>query len=349
MLPIVPAAGTELTRQAELIDVVRQQGTSMLDTLRGAWAGPDVESFAASWSTVERSVGEASTAVRVFAQEAHRNADDQVAASGGAGAPASGGGGPSGSQRSEGPRWDDPKDEVYGEVDPEIVAAWASMSDEERDAVLDQIIAAEARRYGIDPPDIYYDTSMASNEYGYWDDGTLALNPDLLDDPQLAINTIVHEMRHAGQHKMIDDADTFWWWEDPVYHEGTTPEQVEAWKDNFDDYKSTDDGDTFEEYWDQPVEVDARQHSRDYVNGMTPKDLQDLRDAAAAAQPDPTVPQPTTTPGLPGPPQDPPTPSPSPGPSPAPPGPSPTPSPTTTPSVTPSVVPSSGAAPTRRR
>lgn len=85
MLPIVPAAGTELTRQAELIDVVRQQGTSMLDTLRGAWAGPDVESFAASWSTVERSVGEASTAVRVFAQEAHRNADDQVAASGGAG------------------------------------------------------------------------------------------------------------------------------------------------------------------------------------------------------------------------------------------------------------------------
>lgn len=326
------AVGTDLSGQAEKIESVRQQGSSMLGTLEGAWAGPDLEAFAASWPVVDRGAGEASAALRGLAQELHRNADDQVAASegrGGAGSPGPGSHAPppaeSGGQRSGDPHWDDPDDEVYGEVDPEIVDAWEDMSDEERDAVLDQIIAAEAERYGIDAPDIHYDSSMASSEYGYWnnDSRTLALNPDLLDDPQMAINTIVHEMRHAGQHEMVDDADPFWFWQDPVYHEGTTPEQVQAWEDNFDDYKSTDNGDTFQEYWEQPVEVDARQHSRDYVDGMTPEDLAELRDRAEAARPDPSVPQPTpTSPARPGP-----SPTPEPTPSPSP-GPSPTPSPT---------------------
>lgn len=257
-----------------------------------------------------------------MAEDLRRNADDQEGAS--AAPPSSGAGG--GGNASGDPHWTDSDDEVYGDLDPEVADAWGEMSDDERDAVLDAIIAEQAAKYGIDPPDITYDSSMADNEFGSWNDGsqTLTLNPTLLDDPRMAINTIVHEMRHAGQHEMIRDANPSWWdslWgADPEYHEGTSPETVEAWQENFDDYQSTDNGDTFREYWDQPVEVDAREAGRDYVDDMGAEDLQQLREAAEEARQEPSEPQQTTPPPLPGPPGPAPTPpSPTPGPRPTPP------------------------------
>ena len=89
----------------------------------------------------------------------------------------------------------------------------------------------------------------------------------------------------------IDDADTFWWWEDPEYHHGMTPEEVQEWEDNFDDYESAPSEEDWEEdpeaaqeqydrYFEQPVEVDAREEGAEFVEGMTPEELERLLEAS---------------------------------------------------------------------
>lgn len=327
-----------LGADADRLDQVGEDGSALLGVLVENWTGPDLEHFSASWPGARQAIAQATETLRSMSGQLERDAADQERASeaggGGAGAgsssrPSSGGPGPGGGYASGDPHWTEPDDEVYGELDPEIEAAWDEMTPEEQDAVLDAIIREQAARYGIDPPDITYDSSMSSNEFGVWRDGPreLVLNPDLLDDPQMAINTIVHEMRHAGQHEMIRDANPSLieriLGTDPEYIDGEgSPEDVEAWDENFDDYQSEDNGDTFEEYWEQPVEVDARQAGRDYVDDLTPEDLEDLVEDAES-QPEPSD-GPTQAPGEPGPPgTEPEEPEPSPSP-----GPAPTPSPT---------------------
>ncbi|HEY9252558.1 MAG TPA: hypothetical protein VIP06_07820, partial [Nocardioides sp.] len=53
-------------------------------------------------------------------------------------------------------------------------------------------------------------------------------------------------------------------------------EQAEEWEENFDEYKSTDNGDSFDEYYNQPVETDARNSGRDYLNNLTEEEFNRL-------------------------------------------------------------------------
>lgn len=58
------------------------------------------------------------------------------------------------------------------------------------------------------------------------------------------INTIIHECKHARQRAAVDGADL-----------GYSPEQINEWKRNFDDYISPRESD--EGYFKQPTEIDA--------------------------------------------------------------------------------------------
>lgn len=142
-------------------------------------------------------------------------------------------------------------------------------------------------------PDITWDEDMSGNGAwleDWWFANEVYINPNILDDPMI-LHTVYHEMRHAAQHQAIDDADTFWWWEDPEYHHGMTPEEVQEWEDNFDDYESApseedwqEDPEAAEEQYDryveQPVEVDAREEGAEFVEGMTPEELERLLEAS---------------------------------------------------------------------
>src|SRR5699024_6912037 len=106
--------------------------------------------------------------------------------------------------------------------------------------------------------------------YGSWTDGsgTLKLNEYVLDNPDLMLTT-VHEVRHAAQHEFVDQTESFWDFLPWVDHDedydrieeehGISREEIESRRENFDDYKSTSNGDSFGEYQNQPVEVDARE------------------------------------------------------------------------------------------
>ena len=85
-------------------------------------------------------------------------------------------------------------------------------------------------------------------------------------------------MRHAQQHKAVDDLP-WWWWEDYHGPPGVSQEEVEEWEANFDDYKTSQD-DGFDAYHDQPVEEDAREAGSAYLDDLDKDELDRIREEA---------------------------------------------------------------------
>lgn len=192
-----------------------------------------------------------------------------------------------------------------GTLPPEVVAAWKTMSEEERRKVLQRLADEYADRYGIphttiqfanirDAEDVSDPTDPDSHvfRYGYWREGTRQLVIDASDvsDPLAAINTVAHEMRHAGQNEMARDANPnfihkllidWGWVEDPFQHPDVTRAQAKEWGDNFDHYNSPPedpyDSAGWADYLKQPVETDARTIGEQEVNKMTLDRLNELR------------------------------------------------------------------------
>ena len=167
-----------------------------------------------------------------------------------------------------------------GMASPEVAERWAQLTDAERKAIIDQKIEELAEEYGVEVEDIVWDAQGNTN--GYWseNDHTVHLNPGNVGNPDI-LHTVAHEMRHARQYEAIDDNNDFqFWWEDDPFdmHEedGITEEQAEEWEENFDDYKSTENGDSFDDYYNQPVEADARKSGREYLDNLTTEELDRL-------------------------------------------------------------------------
>lgn len=197
--------------------------------------------------------------------------------------------------------YDDP-----GTLDPRIKAKWATLTDEERKKVLETMVKHIAAEDGVEVGDIDWDeladdTSISGDDghpgitWGSWDNngsdvnpfdnGTMHLNPNALDDPTQMINTIAHELRHGEQNNAADDVDAWHWpWTDDPFDDdadrGITEDQAHSWKDNFAHYKSYDSDHStpadFQAYHDQPVETDARKAGEEYVNGLTDEDFEKM-------------------------------------------------------------------------
>lgn len=88
-------------------------------------------------------------------------------------------------------------------LSPEVTEYWQSLTDEQRLAAIEKLVADYAREHGIDPPPPieYYDASTPEGQkgwLGYWDGTTLRINSSTLDNP-IALNVAVHETGHAIQ------------------------------------------------------------------------------------------------------------------------------------------------------
>lgn len=286
-----------LQRSSSDLDGLVTSGHAFSRVLAEVWSGPDCEHFIGSdWPSAAQGLEWAARTLEEVSSTAERNAGEQEDGSagtgGGSGVPAvppPGGSGPGGAADEGQSR--DP--EEYGDLPPEVREAWEGYSEDERRAIVEQIIKERAEHYGTGMPDINWDEDMSGNGAwleDWWFANEVYINPNILDDPMI-LHTVYHEMRHAAQHQAIDDADTFWWWEDPEYHHGMTPEEVQEWEDNFDDYESAPSEEDWEEdpeaaqeqydrYFEQPVEVDARDEGAEFVEGMTPEELERLLEAS---------------------------------------------------------------------
>lgn len=266
---------TAQQRLSEQHDVIRARMAAIPEI----WRGGDAEDFRNRWeSQVSPAWRSALELLLQKTESATTHADEQDAASDADGA----GPGSGGTQRVR-----EITDEEAGDVpvDPEVQDAWRAMEPEQQQAVLQEMVDEEFERYGMDPEEIQWfyeepdpDTNLVT--FGSWseDDQVLKMNEHLLDQPGLMLTT-VHEVRHAAQYEFIEQTEPEFWdflpWNDSQAGDyeaiedehGVTREEIEAWRENFDgdNYKSTDKGDTFEEYQSQPVEVDAREREDEFA------------------------------------------------------------------------------------
>ena len=97
--------------------------------------------------------------------------------------------------------------------------------------------------------------------YGNWgaynpENNTISVNEKLLyyEDPEELMKTILHESRHAYQQYAVDYPDKV-----------TVPEEtIDLWRENMDNYISPELD--YEEYVNQPIEVDANSYAEDIFN-----------------------------------------------------------------------------------
>lgn len=148
--------------------------------------------------------------------------------------------------------------------------AWLKATEEEREQILRELLTELEKIYNIDISDINFEkietesegTTLGVLNYSESGDMTITLNDKLVKNDlnyMSAINTLLHEMRHGYQHSVCDN---------PEKYENVSEETIESWRDNFSDYKTSED-DGFDAYEKQPVEQDARDFSEG-VTGKTP-------------------------------------------------------------------------------
>lgn len=140
---------------------------------------------------------------------------------------------------------------------------WNTLTSEEKFDTINAVIVNEQYNLGV----INYNQAVFKVEdlddrlWGtYWHfDKSITIDKYHLenDDVYDVVNTACHETRHLYQHTMIDLYEN----KDKDWKSLATKEDIQAYKNNFDNYVSALDGDEcFDEYYNQYVEIDAREY-----------------------------------------------------------------------------------------
>ncbi|RRD45612.1 hypothetical protein [Tessaracoccus sp. OH4464_COT-324] len=175
--------------------------------------------------------------------------------------------------------------EAYGKVPQEIVEAWEKLSDEDRRAVLQAMADDWARRNGLEPKPIVFE----SNARGHWDPNTqtLHISPDYVSNPGV-LHTVAHESRHGLQFSMIDRYNNMTEQQRQDIRDGKAPDpfvqfdsnmaEVERLRRNYEGYGYQTD--PWDAYFYQPFEHDARRVGTQFVDGMTLYELEQYKKKA---------------------------------------------------------------------
>lgn len=169
-----------------------------------------------------------------------------------------------------------------GRLDPRIEDEWAKIvaNDPERAQEILQQMADEYADAN-DIPRIKIDFTQIKSDPGWITYGDyrhnpfrrLRLNTDVLSDPNIIFNTVIHEMEHARQYQGMDPG-----WFSP--HDGQmSNEEAQRWRELNEKYvrNKGDDPSTGhnEGYGPRPIEVGARDAGRDYVNNLSWEEFED--------------------------------------------------------------------------
>jgi hypothetical protein len=145
----------------------------------------------------------------------------------------------------------------------ELVASewWSKLKMEKRVEVLRKVHKDIARAYGFTPCQIEV-YSLRPKLHGVFNEhmNRIILNRDLLvnDHPMQALNTLAHESRHAYQYHAIQQ----YTWTIPAHRRAG----VKLWKANWQNYQVASEG--YEDYYKQPIEVDARAFAAEVISNM---------------------------------------------------------------------------------
>lgn len=139
---------------------------------------------------------------------------------------------------------------------------WVGYDEKERLAALKVVAELECRWLGIEPPTLVA-ADLGDDVLGQYDNkqATVFLSTDELcrKDAFVCISTLLHELRHCYQFRVVESID---WSRDKsmlrYYSEAA------AWRNELMSYVSGG-GDSFDEYYEQAIEVDARDYAKCYA------------------------------------------------------------------------------------
>ena len=149
-------------------------------------------------------------------------------------------------------------EDIYG-LRPDL---WRSLNREERAQVLQRAHNAVAAIYRFEPCSVeVIQLSPRLNGAFYRKTGHIEINAKLVmgKDNVQPLRTLMHESRHAYQWHFAQSIRRGFGW-----HSAADWALAQEWSDNFDDYKSAEH-DSFQEYYTQPIEVDARDFAQTVV------------------------------------------------------------------------------------
>ena len=146
--------------------------------------------------------------------------------------------------------------------------AWQNASPEERREMLESFILEINHIMGTDVDRNVSFENISGTARGFYDSDTnsVTINSQYLNMPgeqgYVIMRTMIHEMRHCYQHTAAQNQETF----------VVSTETLEQWRYNFDHYRSTSDGYTYDEYVSQAIEWDAKNFAGQYgdIAGYTP-------------------------------------------------------------------------------
>lgn len=131
---------------------------------------------------------------------------------------------------------------------------WERMSPEEQKEAITELRDCVATDLELDnKPEVkFYDVPDSTDFGGYSvKENAIYINEYNMGDARETADTIAHESRHCWQHERAENPQT---------------EQDYEFKENFEDFVSPSDD--YQEYKNQPVEVDARQYAADVCQNI---------------------------------------------------------------------------------
>lgn len=159
-----------------------------------------------------------------------------------------------------------------GRLDEGIEERWAELTDEQRIAVLQKMADAYADANGFPRIKIQFNPlAEKKNEilWGQYDPDyfwgpKLELNSKHLSNPHM-INTVIHEMQHRAQRTGMGFRFP---WEDEK--NGMSRAEAERWRElNSDHVRHKGGPGKWDYYPPRPIEVDARDAGRNYIDNLT--------------------------------------------------------------------------------
>lgn len=163
-----------------------------------------------------------------------------------------------GNDETVGERKVDQKNDISNEVKDSLEnfnqERWERMSPEEQKEAITELRDYVATDLELDnKPEVkFYDVPDSTDFDGYSaKENAIYINEYNMGDARETADTIAHESRHCWQHERAENPQT---------------EQDYEFKENFEDYVSPSDD--YQEYKNQPVEVDARQYAADVCQNI---------------------------------------------------------------------------------
>lgn len=168
-------------------------------------------------------------------------------------------------------------EESHGEFDPAIEDEWQDLVDEDPEAaqeVLQQMADDYADQHGIPHVELDFTTSLGNGTWGVRNpDGSIQINLNHLDSVHI-LNTVIHEMEHSRQYYGMNEEGP--WWRRPLgdVGGGMTAEEAARWRELNETYvREKGEGDGYNA---RPVEVGAREASRDYINNLSVEEFREF-------------------------------------------------------------------------